>query len=900
MESPHTLLLENKLFVPPARAHLISRPRLLRRLNDGLVRPLTLVSAPAGFGKTTLLCDWINTILPSQGVCVSWLALDENDNDPARFLVYLIAALEKIEPQIGESARSMLHGSPVSFDSILTLVSNDLAHISFPAVLVLDDLHTITSSVVYHLLEFLLDYLPAVMHLVITTRTDPALPLARLRARDQLVELRQTDLRFAPDEAAQFINQTMGLNLAANAITALETRTEGWAAGLQLAALSLQKSNVADTNDWIASFAGDNRYIFDYLVEEVLCHQPAAIQTFLLNTAILNHLTASLCDALLCDVTLSCASQALLEQLDAANLFLVPLDTQRRWYRYHPLFAEALRYRLQREQPERAAVLHRRASQWYMQALDGDEAIQHALAIPDFALAAQRVEQFGMRAIGSSHLATYLGWIQRIPEETIFTRAYLSVGCAWVFVLTGQIEQAERYLQASQAALARFEPFLLTTENRYITAVEVLGHIAAVQGYCARLRGDAVGALEYARAALVQLPAEALSIRCPVVLILGVLQLESGQIDAAGATFAEAFAMAMQTTENTYVALSALELQGDILANQGNLRAAREHYQRIIELGKSSGARSPIPAVAMGYWGLARIYYERHDLKSAEIELLRARVLLERAGNLEGTCELEAWQAHLALAAGDLEHAQAIIEHSNSRTRWMIQVELALARNAVASAEQCLAGHGPRPDNLTIQNLHANRFVQRLPEYLFFPRVLLAQGQLDRALEMLTPLIAVADQGQVGAVIIEASALQAVTWHLKKNDARALEYLQRALGLAAPEEFNRPFIQAGKPMIELLRRAIAAHIEPDYVRQLLLLCEGHTPLASDPLLAEPLTQREVQIVRLLAVGLSSNEIATELVLAVSTVRSYIKTIYAKLDAHNRIEAIEKARQLQLL
>ncbi len=905
METLSPPLLESKLSVPPTRSRLVSRPRLLQRLNDGLTRSLALVSAPAGFGKTTLLCDWVNAVSLSCAAKVAWLGLDDGDNDPARLLAYLVAALQ-VQPHLGEGALGMPRAS--SFETALAVLHNDLAHLPFTQALVLDDYHVITSPAAHHIVEFLLERLPPQMHLVIATRADPALPLARLRARDQLVELRQADLRFSPDEASQFLHQAMGLDLTSAAVATLETRTEGWAAGLQLAALSLQSASAADTEDRIASFAGDHRYIFDYLVDQVLRHQSTATQTFLLNTAVLNRLTASLCDAVLSDATLPAASQTILEQLDAANLFLVPLDTRRLWYRYHHLFAEVLRYRLQREQPGRAALLHRRASEWYAHAGDADEAIYHALAVPDVSLAAQWIEHFGMRIIGSSRLATFLGWVQRLPQETVFGHAYLCAGCAWAHVLTQNLEQAGRYVQAGEEALARFEPIQLSAENRTVTEQEVRGHLTAVRAYRARLNGDSAAAVEYSREALRQLPAAALGVRCAVALNLGLLHLDGGDIEAARGDFAAAFEMAMQSEENIYVALSALQMQGSILIYQGQLRAASDLYRRLLELGKPVGGAPSVPAVAMGHAGLAQVHYQRYDLKSAAAELEKAHALLQRAGNLEGTSELDAWQARLEIAVGNLAQAQAIHDrikrrpnfqvHLHETTWWAIRAELALARGDARSAGESLTTGGFKPADLAVAHLSTQGFVQRLPEYVLWLRVLMMQGQLDPALEMSTRLIALAEEGHEGAVVVQASVLQAVAWHLKRDDARALACLGRALMLAAPEEYNRPFVQAGEPMVKLLQSAVAANVQSDYARNLLTLCQAGLPRGETAPLG--LTDRETQILRLLAAGLSSNEIAGELVLAVSTVRSYIKTLYGKLDVHNRVQAVDKARELGLL
>ena len=735
-----------------------------------------------------------------------------------------------------------------------------------------------------------------------------------------MTEIRERDLRFTAEEAAAFLNRTMGLHLSADAVTALETRTEGWIAGLQLAALSLRDRDDADA--FVAAFAGDDRHVMDYLAEEVLHRQPEAIQDFLLHTAILNRFNAPLCDALVSDIRLPAPSQALLERLDAANLFLVPLDNKREWYRYHHLFADLLRYRLRREYPERTADLHRRASQWYEQADDPDEAIHHALAIPDSSLAAHLAEQYGLRMVGGSRLATFLNWVRQIPDDLIATRPYLCAGCGWAFVLTGQVETAERYVQAGEAALSDFERVYAAPEGRFITWEEVRGHLTAIRAYCARLRGDIPGVIEHSQQALAQLPADAFTVRCVVALNLGLLHFNSGKLDAAQTAFAEALEMALKSEENMFVAVSAQSLQGDILAFHGKLRAAIERYHRAIELGtEGTGTPFPIPAVGMGYLGLAMAHYQRDELATAAHHLEKGLALARQAGYSEAVIGVYLAQAQFAMVSGDLARAEVLLDQAGELVRpyrtasrfytsWMaIRAELYLAQDDTDAAAQCVAACDLQATELTAQDLTAGACWTRLPEYLLLPRVLLAQGRLDEAVDVLERLVTVAEAGRYLAVLIEATILQALAWHLKRDNARALEYLERAVALAAPEGYVRPFLDAGEPMRTLLRQAVARGVQTEYAQNLLTAFatqarrNGASPLLPDTATAplyEPLTERERQVLRLLAVGLSSTEVADELVLAVSTVRSYIKTIYRKLDVHDRDKAITRGQQLGVI
>ena len=439
---------------PPTSAHAVPRPRLTERLNEGLHRKLTLISAPAGFGKTTLLGEWVaGCERPA-----AWLSLDEGDNDPTRFLAYLVAALQTIAPNIGEGVLGVLQSpQPPPTESVLTALLNEMATVEDDLVLVLDDYHVIDARAVDDALTFLLEHLPPRMHLIIATREDPHLPLARLRARGQLTELRAADLRFTPSEAAEFLEPVMGLGLSAEDIAALEDRTEGWIAGLQLAALSMRGRE--DVAGFIRAFAGDNRYIVDYLVEEVLQRQPERIRSFLLQTSILERLSGPLCDA----VTGQERSNALLEALERGNLFVVPLDDKRHWFRYHHLFADVLHAHLMEEQPDQAPTLHRRASEWYEQNGSPADAIRHALAAEDFERAASLVELAALEMLGSGPEATLFGWLEALPDELVRSRPVLSVYYAFADWVTSVLEAAEARLQDAERWL---DPTADTSEHR--------------------------------------------------------------------------------------------------------------------------------------------------------------------------------------------------------------------------------------------------------------------------------------------------------------------------------------------------------------------------------------------------------------------------------------------------
>ncbi|MGD8398656.1 MAG: LuxR family transcriptional regulator, partial [Anaerolineae bacterium] len=566
-------LLQTKLYIPPIRRELVSRPRLIERLNAGLNGCLTLVSAPAGYGKTTLVTQWLNsTKCPS-----TWLSLDESDNDPTRFLVYFVAALRTVDADIGKGVLSALQSpQPPPVEAVLTSLINDAAAIPDRILLVFDDYHLIESPPVDNALTFLLEHLPAQMHLVIVTREDPHLSLARLRARGHLTELRAADLRFTASEAADFLNQVMGLELAAEDIAVLERRTEGWIAGLQLAAISMQGRE--DTAALIKSFAGSHRHVLDYLVEEVLKQQSESIQTFLLQTTVLDRLTGSLCDAILgrgaddqrstgdrntfaLQLPSSSASgQEILEHLERSNLFVVPLDEERRWYRYHHLFADLLRQRLHQTQPEQVPILHRRASKWYEQNGFVDEAIEHALRAEDFERAADLVEGRAETPWGRGEQIRLQGWLEALPAEQVLSRPQLCIFHAWGLFASGQQSAAEQSLQAAERALER-------TAGRETDAApakrvrmpvsdmtKIQGRAAAVRAFMASFRGDVSEIIQYSRQALDRLPEQDLVWRSSAAIALGDAYSFNGELVAACRARLEALE-ASKATGNWYMIL---------------------------------------------------------------------------------------------------------------------------------------------------------------------------------------------------------------------------------------------------------------------------------------------------------------------------------------------------------
>src|SRR5438874_6702755 len=628
-----TPILATKLYLPPLRPNVVSRPRLLERLNEGLHRKLTLIAAPAGFGKTTLVSEWVAFIERAR-TRTAWLSLDEGDNDPARFLAYLIAALQTIAATIGDGVLGVLQSpQPPPTEAILTALLNEITTLPDNFVLVLDDYHVIDAKPVDMALTYLVEHLPPQMHLVIATREDPQLPLARLRARSHLTELRAADLRFTASEAAAFLNQVMGLNLSAADIAALEDHTEGWIAGLQLAALAMQGHQ--DVPGFIRAFAGDHRYIVDYLVEEVLQRQPEPVRSFLLQTAILDRLHGPLCDA----VTGQEEGNARLEALERGNFFVVPLDDKRHWYRYHHLFADVLSAHLMAEQPDQVATLHRRASKWYEQHGSTVDAIRHALAAEDFGRTADLVELAVPAMARNRQEATLLGWLKALPDQLVRARPVLSVHYAGTLLLSGELEgvearlrDAERWLDTkpdmrASSALDPLAEMVVVDEEEFR---RLPASIAMYRAASALALGDVADTMKYARRVLDLVPEDDHLPRGAAAGLLGLAYWTSGDLEAAHQSYADCMAR-VQRAGHISDAIGCSIALADIRIAQGRLREAMSTYERGFQLATEQGAHVLRGAADM-HVGMSELHCERDDLDAATQHLLRSKELGELAG----------------------------------------------------------------------------------------------------------------------------------------------------------------------------------------------------------------------------------------------------------------------------
>ncbi len=932
-------LLSTKLYLPRPRRELVPRSRLLQQLDGGLARKLILISAPPGFGKTTLLAVWIErNRLPA-----GWLSLDAGDNDPARFTTYLAAALQSVNSRLGQATLAMLHSpQPPPLETILTTLLNEAAQMSENFILVLDDYHLITAQPIHSAVTFLLDHLPPPLHLVIISRADPPLPLSRMRVRHQLTELRSADLRFTTEEATLFFYQT-GLELPGPEAAALVARTEGWAAGLQLAALSLQGQAQPGIHHFITTFTGDNRYILDYLGEEVLQHQPVPVQRFLRQTSILDRLTGPLCDAILdwgleAPVELpaanfqarpegsSVSSQEILEYLERANLFLVPMDDQRRWYRYHHLFADFLREQLERscsglDGQALIAELHRRASAWHEQHGLPAEAVKHALRAGDLSRAGELVEQAGQELLMRGEMTTFLSWVEALPETLVRSRPQLCVFQAWALIFNGQIAEAEQRLaDASQKE----------------AGPAILSQVAAIRAFTTAMQGDVYQAAALARQALADLPAEALFLRGITAISSAIIDIFAGDVAVAHQTFGE-IARIGRESGNVFLAALATAQIAELHLMGGRLREAAQIYEQALALANTPEGQ-PLPGAGMVHAGLALLAYHWNNLEKAEYHATQSLTLSQQLGEA-GAFDSYVILARLRLAQGDtaaaleaLAQGQPFIQHFSVmgnllldvlRVRaWLVEGNLAAAEDW-AQTYQCHPGiYGLTPVPGDDQEPELTPYYPYEIGQLCLARVLLARSRHDtnptpaqEARQLLERLSWRAGRLGRTSVVLEVLLLQALACQAEGDSDRALSYLNQALEIPETEGFVRLFLDEGPPLAQLLLAARRqSEIRRPYLDQLLAAFGAETienrlggpelsperPGSPALSLPENLSERELEVLRLIAAGRSNREIGESLILAPGTVKKYVNNIYGKLGVHSRTQALAIARSLGLL
>lgn len=896
-------LLATKLYFPPVRPNLVLRTRLVSRLQAGLQGALTLVSAPAGSGKTVLLAEWHTG--DGASMPAAWLALDEADNDPVRFFQYLCTALDKLQPSLAEQTLPVLQAPDrPNLEVVLTTVINALLELEQDSALILDDYHLIQQADIHNAVTFLLEHLPPRLHLVLLTRSDPPLPLSRLRANGRLTEIRAEHLRFDQEEAARFLNDVMGLALGPQQVAALEARTEGWIAGLQLAALSMRGRQ--DTNTFIQAFTGSHRYIVDYLVEEVLNLQDEPVRDFLLKTSILERMTGALCDAL----TNRGDGQATLEKIAAANLFLIPLDDQRIWYRYHHLFRDLLLNRLRSRMGAQGTDLHRRAAAWFEAQKITIEAVEHFFAAGEYAKIRRLLRQDYPHWLRAVNRARLMSWFERLPQQFLRKEPWLCMVFAWLVWNQGDIPRTESCLDDAQAALDHPEPdtYLPADDPEYIF---MPAEILAFRALIANQRRDLPHAVELANRALEGVAGstapEASIIRGIADLTLQIAYRETGQLKEAIKVCTRALAEA-QAGGETGTIVSATHSLGVAHLIQGRLHQAAQVYREGIQQAENEG-NDRLPAYGLLMMRLADIYYQWNNLDEAE-RLLRAGLERSETGGYPWAIFFgRNLSAVIHLARGNVRAAQTI----------MNDLVLRMQKNAGAYYEnELMIYQAVTLARLGMEEL-ASTWLTRAPEQLTAePRSseidqMVRRQQALRFLDGAEPSESVIAQIEELAARrgnlhwqIEALALQAVVLYRKKDPANAIACLQKALTLAEPEGFQRVFLDQGAPMLELLHSAQTRGIHSPYSARLLAALRAETsPEAGrtrqpTQVLPALLSKREVELLSLIAAGRSNKEIASELYISIGTVKRHTVNIFTKLDVKNRTEAVARARELGLL
>jgi LuxR family maltose regulon positive regulatory protein len=899
----NTPLLTTKLFVPSLRPAAVARPHLVERLTVGVDRRLTLISAPAGFGKTSLAAEWAATA----GLPLAWLSLEQADDRPERFWAYLAAALQRLpelrQAGVGKGLQAALRQPQRSaIEGLLATLVNEIATLPRRCALLLDDLQCVRDSQIHQGLIFLLEHLPvtsAGLHLIVSSRIDPPWPLARWRAQGKINELRAADLRFCPEETAKFLNESMDLDLRAEQVAALEQRVEGWAAGLQMAALAIQgrKKNpdTTDISNFIRQFSGVNRYVLDYLVSEVLDGQPPEIQNFLLQTSIVERLSAPLCEAII-DPAIDNSHfsihnpQQILEQLENANLFLIPLDDKRRWYRYHHLFAELLQNRLARTHPDLVERLHLLASDWFHQEGMLTEAVRHALAAGDYERAATLLEGNALVMMDDGELSLLLDWLGALPSELMLQQPWLNVASAWFYLYNGQIENTLPYIDNAAKII---EP-TYCDESRHI-----LGHITTIRGYIASHQGETAQSIELARQAMDLLPESDVSTRAFAATLLGHKLRWSGDLDGAKLAYDQAIAICRNDI-HSHTFMFAHGNLGELYIMLGKLMEAYTLYHEIQELAEIER----LPALGYVYSHIAIVLCEWNRLDEALDYATRGEQLSKAWGQIDILVNVQIWLALVLQARGNYDDALGAIGRAyrlSGELPWLAQRSAAIEANILLTRGD-LAGASAWADasGLSVDDGFS---IQTYSWQIVYARVLYAQGDLEAALLLVERLLAMVLRAGANGNAVEVLVLQALALQAGANAPAAQAALERALALAEPGGYVRTFIREGAPMANLLRQAIARSSYSGYARKLLAALEEEHPEvrgAHTKPSIETLSERELEVLRLLDTSLSSRQIAEQLFISVNTARTHIRVIYEKLGVHKRYEAIERGKEIGYL
>jgi ATP/maltotriose-dependent transcriptional regulator MalT len=898
-----TPILATKLFIPPPQKNLVKRPRLVEKLDECL-QPgcrLTLISAPAGFGKTTLVSTWADGLKSSDNCpspSVVWLSLYDGDNDPVIFWSYVVAALQAQKKGLGKRALTLLQApQPPDQETILSLLVNDMAKIPDDLILALDDFHHIRTPAIYQSLSFLIDHAPPQFHVLILSRTDPPLPLALLRGRGQLLEIRLADLRFSNEEAAIYLNERLRLSLTEMDVAALNTKTEGWAAGIQMAGISLMGRN--DASQFVQIFSGSNRYILDYLTDEILNRQPGDVQTFLLQTSILEQFSASLCDAV---VGGSGNARALLEQLETANLFLVPLDQERRWYRYHHLFAEILRLKLAQNSPEVISVLQKRAAGWFETNGMLEEAVFYLHAAKDDHDLARLIEQNVLSLIKKGNSADLRKWIRLLPEAIVESRPWLCILLAWSYISQAEQAESEPWLQRAELLIRQAK----TNEP----AGEMLGILYSLRTEILHSRGDIAGTIDMGRQALALLNPSNLTSRGFVYYSLGRAYYASGDLDHALQVWSEFIGLYQDAgIYNMYAPI--ISMSCHILTIQGKLQAAIDQNQQAVDFMLIKDIER-FHAAGNPYNGLGMAAYHMNDLEQAERLITQGLEQNRASGNLNTISVCLSYRVHVHIAKGDLENAWADLQeidrieqiytpYFDARSISLAcRVRYQLAKGDLPAAVSLVQKSGLRMDD--------SLSFQCEQDHITLSRVLIARGMFVEADDLLSRLAEAAQAGGRFGRLIEILNLRAVALQARGRTSEALQVLAHSLDLAEPEGYIREFLDLQEPMAQSLALAVQKGLHPEYVRRLLAAFPAAAVpatavidvLKNNLALVEPLSGREIEVLQWIEAGLSNKEIAQRLYISVRTVKYHISNIFMKLDVDRRAQAVLKAKEAGLL
>jgi LuxR family maltose regulon positive regulatory protein len=850
-------LLQTKLFAPAPQSGLVTRSHLLDRLSSSLregqrfKRKLTLIAAPAGYGKTTLASSWLHAL----DIPVAWLSLEDGDNDPTRFIRYLTGALQMISSDLGRQAQAMLRSPQRPPDEIvLTTLINDLTSRDDLLILVLDDYHLIHTPGIHKALNFLVEHIPQSVHIVLATREDPPIAIPRLQARDQALVIRQADLAFNQDEATEFFHHQAAIELSPDEAAALTRRTEGWVTGLQLAALS----------------------VLDYLFEEVLDQQSSDLQAFLLKTSVLERFCSELCDAVL----LGEESQAAIEDLERMNFFIVPLDQSRRWYRFHRLFGDLLRHRLRTSKIDDVDQLHLRASRWFEGHGYPAEAIDHALAAQDWERGANLIVQEEDALLRNGEVRTLLHWCEKLPESTRLEQPALALAYAWPLILIGELDRASPVLQAAG--------------RRAGESQRLQGEIASAEAFIARARGDMPLTIELSNKALALLPEEDRGARGNISVNLGIITWHLGQLAETEHLMREGMADSL-AVDNKYSAHTAQVFLARTLASQGQLREAKELLSKALEAGDR------VPTAVIAHLDVAALSFEWNDLSRSFEHLERASRIAGALHNLEFQVACLVQRALAQVNLAELDAASEALKESDTLVKDEDLPLLTRARRAACRIQYAIAGGDLEAARRLLeampveQDAHSfNRFID-----LNTARLRQAEGKFDQARDLLVKAYKQAERSGWRYASLAVRVLQSLA---AESEGSALEFLRNALQRAEPEGYIRLFLNEGERLVPLLRESARGGVAPEYVGAILSAYGKARKISSTKLagLVEPLTERELEVLRLVAAGLSNRQISEQLVVSLGTVKSHIHHVFGKLGVESRTKATVRAQELGLI